>query len=201
MAEAGHLPRVARYFRHHLSPELLAKVRFSDDLDAAMEWAENKLLDKHGREKSLEQNLATKDFNLCHDFNAEEIAEIEALLIHRSHRTGDAVLKMGDPSNELIFLKRGKVSVLVENSEGQRHRVATYSPGMAFGEVAFLDRSPRSAMVLADTDIECAVLHATEFDRLTSDRSALALKLLRNIAIEFSHTVRRNNNALRLYSR
>jgi glutaminase len=201
LAEAAHLPRIARYFRHQLPEETRESVRFPDDLDAAMEGAENRLLDQHGREKSLEQNLATKDFNLCHDFTADELAEIEGLLKHRRHAAGEIVLKMGDPSTELIFLKRGKVSVQVENSEGERHRVATYSPGMAFGEVAFLDRSPRSAMVLADTDIECAVLHAGEFDRLAEKRSSIAFKLLRNLAIEFSHTIRRSNSALRLYSR
>ncbi len=201
LAELGHLPKIGRYFRTHLAPESYAQVRFSEDLDAAMEVAENELLDRHGREKAEMQNLSTKDFILCRDFIPEEIAEFEALLTARIYRAGDSVLRMGEPSTELLFLKRGKVSVLVENSEGQRHRVATYSPGMAFGEVAFLDRSPRSAMVQADTDIECAVMHANDFDALTNARSALVVKLLRNLAIEFSHTVRRNNNALRLYSR
>jgi glutaminase len=166
-----------------------------------MEIAENELLDQHGREKSLAQNLAPKDFILLHDFTPEEIAEIEALLKPRSHLAGETVLGMGELSTDLLFLKRGKVSVLVENSEGQSHRVATYSPGMAFGEVAFLDRSPRSAIVKSDTDIECAVLQTADFDDLTAKRPTLAVKLLRNLAIEFSHTVRRNNNALRLYSR
>ena len=130
-----------------------------------------------------------------------EIVEIEALLKPRSHLAGEAVLQMGNPSTELFFLKRGKVSVIVENKGGQHHRVVTYSPGMAFGEVAFLDRSPRSATVQADTDIECDVLEAASFDALTNLHPLLAIKLLRNIAIEFSHTLRRNNRALRLYSR
>jgi glutaminase len=201
LAEVGHVPRVARYFRTHLTEEDKEKPRFSDDLDAAMEVAENHLLDKHGRERSQEQNFAAKDFVLCRDFTPAELAEIEGLLKPRSHRAGETVIKVGEPSTELFFLKRGKVSVQVENADGNRHRVATYSPGMAFGEVAFLDRSPRSAMVLADTDVECSILHAKDFDALTTSSSPLAVKLLRNLAVEFSHTVRRNNNALRLYSR
>jgi glutaminase len=166
-----------------------------------MEWAENGILDRHGREKAELRNLSPRDFQLCHDFTPEELAAFEKLLTTRDHLASDVVLRMGDPSTELIFLKRGKVSVLVDNSEGQRHRVATYSPGMAFGEVAFLDRSPRSAMVQADTDIACSVLHTSDFDALMQNHPQLALKLMRNLAIEFSRTVRRNNNALRLYSR
>ena len=201
MAELEHLPKVARHFRQRLSPELHGRVRFSDDLDSAMEWAENQVLAKHGRIKAELQNISTKDFVLCHDFTPGEIAELETLLKPRNHVAGEEVLRAGEPSTELFFLKRGKVSVIIENEEGKRHRVVTYSPGMAFGEVAFLDRSPRSATVHADTDVACDVLDVASFDALTAAGSPLALKLLRNIAIEFSHTLRRNNRALRLYSR
>ncbi|MCE0524043.1 MAG: glutaminase A [Methylacidiphilales bacterium] len=201
IAEVGHLPRVARYFRTHLSPELYAQVRFEEELDTAMEWAESSLLRKHGRERSEDQFISTKDFVLCHGFTPEEISEIEALLKPRSYRAGEEVLRVGEATTELFFLKQGKVSVIVESNEGHRHRVVTYSPGMAFGEVSFLDRSPRSATVHADTDVTCDMLDAASFDALAERRSMLALKLLRNIAIEFSHTLRRNNNSLRLYSR
>ncbi len=201
MAESEQLPRIAKYFRTHPPADGAAAPRFFDDLDAAMEWAENGILDRHGREKAELQNLMPRDFQLCHDFTPEELTAFEKLLTPREHVAGDVVLRMGAPSTELLFLKRGKVSVLVENSEGQRHRVATYSPGMAFGEVAFLDRSPRSAMVQADTDIACAVLSTSDFDALSLYQPQLALKLVRNLAVEFSHTMRRNNNALRLYSR
>jgi glutaminase len=201
MPEAKHLHKIAQYFRTHLPPELQEEVRFPDDLDAAMERAENDLLKKHGREKAEAQNLATKDFVLCRGFTPEEVDELETMLEPRNYRAGDEVLRAGEPSTQLFFLKRGKVSVIIENEEGVQHRVVTYSPGMAFGEVAFLDRSPRSAMVRAETDIDCAVFEAEKFDALTALPSPLAVKLLRNIAIEFSHTLRRNNHSLRLYSR
>ena len=201
IAETEHLPRLGRYLRTHMPAEDSGRVRFSDDLDVAMEWAENQLLSRYGRVKAEKQNVALKDYVLCHGFTSTELTEFGALLKPRTYRAAETVLTAGEPSTDLFFLKRGKVSVMVENSEGQRHRVVTYSPGMAFGEVAFLDRSPRSAGVGADTDIECDVLEAASFDAMTATHPALAVKLLRNIAIEFSHTLRRNNNALRLYSR
>ncbi len=201
LAETEHLPNVLRYFRSHLSPELLEKVRFEPELDAAMEWAENNLLAKHGRERAEAQYLPAKDYVLCHGFSPEEVSEIEALLKPQSFCAGEEVIREGECSTELYFLKQGKVSVIVETKEGVRHRVVTYSPGMAFGEVSFLDRSPRSATVHADTDVKCDMLPAASFDALAERQPALALKLLRNIAVEFSHTLRRNNHSLRLYSR
>ncbi len=201
LAEAEHLPRIERCFRTHPALMGAGQTPFSDDLDEAMELAENEVLNRHGRERSSMKKMSAKEFTLCHDFDAEEIAEIEALLKPRQFPAGVSVLNVGDPSTELLFLQRGKVTVLVENANGTQHRVATYAPGMAFGEVAFLDRSPRSAVVRADTDIECAAFAASDFDALALRRPALVMKLLRNIAIEFSHTLRRSNAALRLYQR
>jgi len=201
LAEAEHLPRIERYFRAHPALAGADQLLFSNDLDEAMELAENELLNRHGRERSNMQKMSAREFTLCRDFDADEIAEIEALLEPRSFPAGANVLNVGDPSTDLLFLRRGKVTVLVENSDGAQHRVATYAPGMAFGEVAFLDRSPRSAAVRADTDVECAALGTADFDALALRRPALAMKMLRNIAIEFSHTLRRSNAALRLYRR
>jgi glutaminase len=201
LAEMEHLHLITRYFRTHLPPESFKRIRFSDDLDAAMEWAENQLLAKHGRIKAELQNVTVEDFVLCQGFTPEEITIFKKLLKPCTFKADDVVLKDGEESTDLFFLKRGKVSVMVGDKEGHEHRVVTYSPGMAFGEVAFLDRSPRSATVRADTDIECEMLSAQKFDAVTNDHPAMAVKLLRNIAIEFSHTLRRNNRALRLYSR
>ncbi len=201
LAETQHLSKVARYFRTHLSPELFDRVHFAEELDAAMEWAESSLLAKHGRAKAEDQYLSAKDFVLCRGFSPEEVREVESLLKPRSYLAGEEIVREGEPTTDLFFLKQGKVSVIVDGKEGMHHRVVTYSPGMAFGEVSFLDRSPRSASVHADTDVKCDTLEAADFDALAERRPPLALKLLRNIAVEFSHTLRRNNHSLRLYSR
>ena len=42
-------------------------------------------------------------------------------------------------------------------------KVATLGPGSYFGELALLDRGPRSATVLADTDMELAIISQREF--------------------------------------
>jgi glutaminase len=195
--EISHLPQLPRYFKKNLSPEDYACVRFADDLDHELEWAESELLREHGRRPAGQQQVKPENFVLFRDFTSQEIQLMTSLLVPKSYPQGETVIRVGDNSEELYFLCRGKVSVVLD----QKQRLATYSPGMAFGEVALLDRSPRSATVLADSDIECLVLRAVDFDQLTDTHPKLMVKLLRNIALEFSQTLRKSNRMLRLYSR
>jgi CRP-like cAMP-binding protein len=62
-----------------------------------------------------------------------------------------------------------------------------------FGEMSILDRGPRSASVRAEGRLRCQVLHLADFERLSSERPALALALLRGIGRELSGRIRSAN--------
>jgi len=72
------------------------------------------------------------------------------------------------------------VSVSVEGVAG-RHRVATISPGMVFGELAAINRAPRTADVRADTTVRCLALSTAAFDRLGAEEPAIKIALLENL--------------------
>jgi CRP-like cAMP-binding protein len=52
---------------------------------------------------------------------------------------------------------------------------------MTFGELALLDRAPRSADVRADQAVECYVLSAAAFERLGETHPELKIRLLENL--------------------
>jgi glutaminase len=52
---------------------------------------------------------------------------------------------------------------------------------MPVGELAVVDRSPRSADVHADTVVECAVLPLEAFDRMSATHPGIKIKLLTNL--------------------
>jgi CRP/FNR family cyclic AMP-dependent transcriptional regulator len=72
--------------------------------------------------------------------------------------------------------------------EGQAHvkrgnkKVTTLGPGQYFGELSLLDRQPRSATVVAGTDMSVLVLGKREFSGLLDEVPALAHKLLTAMA-------------------
>jgi CRP-like cAMP-binding protein len=75
--------------------------------------------------------------------------------------------------------------------EGRSKRLATFSGGTVFGEVALLDKEPRSATVIADTELECYILSEESFEGLKAAHPAIAIHLLVNLGLELSRRLRK----------
>jgi glutaminase len=104
---------------------------------------------------------------------------------------GETIVRGGDPAHRLYFLTSGEVSVFSELANGSLVRLSTLSPGMSFGELAALTRTPRSADVRADTAVACFGLPVETFDRLSERRPDLKLALLENLLANVCQTVAR----------
>jgi len=79
----------------------------------------------------------------------------------------------GTIGREFFFIVEGKASV----SQNGR-RTATLGPGAYFGELALLDRKPRSATVVSETPMTLLVLEQRRFNGLLDEMPALSHKLL-----------------------
>jgi len=62
--------------------------------------------------------------------------------------------------------------------------------------MAVLDRAPRSATVVAETDVECEVLPLPAFDSLGTTHPDLKIRLLENLARGLSRNLRKANREL-----
>src|SRR5262249_62397360 len=123
-------------------------------------------------------------------------AEIEGLLpALDSLRTepGTPLVRAGDPAEELFLVVAGTLSVYASVPGGRGRRLSTLSAGMAFGEVAFVERGTRTADVFADSAVECLRMPYSLLDRLATDDPVLHGKLLRNILALVGASLRRAN--------
>src|SRR3954447_26352670 len=77
------------------------------------------------------------------------LLRLASAFVSRSYARGTYLCHQGDPGDSLFVVEDGLVKV-VHNSE-QRDEVvlATLGPSDVFGELAVLDRGPRSASVIA----------------------------------------------------
>jgi glutaminase len=151
------------------------------DLDAAVEWCEGHLLAACGADVAAGRTVALAEHELCRGLSARELAHLEGLLERRRYAPGEIIVRRGEPAAEIFLLVGGEVSVVVEQATGRRTRLATLSPGMAFGELAVVSRSLRSADVRADTAVECYALATAAFDRLSDIEPAIKLRVLENL--------------------
>ena len=73
------------------------------------------------------------------------------------------------------------LSVLLRTQNQPDLRLATLTAGMTFGEIAYIERSVRSADVRADSDVECRTLTFASLDSLLATDPQVHGKLLRNL--------------------
>jgi CRP-like cAMP-binding protein len=90
---------------------------------------------------------------------------------------GKVLCEEGSPGHEFYLVLDGTATV-----SRKKRKVATVGPGQYFGEMALLDRGPRSATVVADTDMDVLVLGQREFAGVIDEVPALAHKLLTTMA-------------------
>jgi hypothetical protein len=162
------------------------------DTDVALEHAEEMVIAAHRAGAVGAAELPVDRLPLLDGLTTEQRARFGALLVRRVYRAGDVVVQEGEEDHSLLLIAGGTASVKIKLAGRERYRrLATFSPGTVFGEVALLDRQPRSATVTADEDLVCYVLSAEAFDALTVDDAPIAIHLLSNLGRELSLRLRR----------
>jgi CRP/FNR family cyclic AMP-dependent transcriptional regulator len=113
-------------------------------------------------------------------FSACSRQELEAVARRTTDVTlpaGDQVVAEGRAGYEFFVVVDGQVSVTRAG-----HEIATLGPGDYFGELALLDRSPRTATVTTLTPVEAMVLSAQEFDAFLDEVPSVARTILAGVA-------------------
>jgi CRP-like cAMP-binding protein len=90
---------------------------------------------------------------------------------------GKELVRLGEDGETLFVILEGRARV-VRN----RRTVARLRAGDFFGEIAVLDRRPRSASVVADTDVRCVVLHRDDLRKILAEEPRIAWSLLGTLA-------------------
>jgi glutaminase len=192
-------PLLRRYMKARLGDRFPQLFRALDDNDLALEWCENRLLETVLPARAANGPLPPGQFELCAHFTPAETETFGSFLKRRVYQQTETIINVGEEAREMFFLARGGVSVFVTLGNGARKRLATFSAGMAFGEMAIIDRSPRSAMIVADTEVECDVLSLEDFDRLDTTHPGIKIKLLENLSHGLSRRLRKANRELSLF--
>ncbi len=162
--------------------------------DAALESCENEVL----AEVMTDHWLVPPPVSLagCALFARCDEAELKLLserMESKSFAAGETIIQTGTSADELFILESGTVEVRLR-LDGDRHqRLDVFSSGMSFGELAFLDGSPRSADIVAMAPVTCRVISRPFFDSLGEQFPALKAKILNEIALQLCDRLRQAN--------
>ena len=173
-------------------------MRAFGELDAALEWVENRILAEARLARIEEHPLELKEVELFRGRKEETLAALEACMDKRAFKTGESIFRVGDEGDELLLIRRGSVRILLPLEGGQAHHLATFGRGDFIGEMAFLDRAPRSANAIAFADTEIYALSRLRFDALATEHKRLAINLFDALARMLAIRLRYTNSELRL---
>jgi glutaminase len=193
---ASRHPLVRRYVKAKLGPSFESAYRGFEDSDLALEWCEDRLLESRSAAVHSDWTVERHNYEAFRGFTPEELAQVVPLLEKRHFGQGEVLINIGDEASHLYLLGRGRVSALLNLENGDTRRLATMSAGMAFGELAVLDRAPRSAMVVADTEVACDVLGLDALAKLRVSHPAIVIKLLENLALALCSKLRKATREL-----
>ena len=192
-----HLSLLRRMMKKKLAGQFDQLFSTYPDNDLALEWCEETLLENTRFAHAPNYKAKPADYELLNDLSAADLKVLQPLLQSRTFKRSQFIISAGDAAREMFFLARGHVSVLLPGEE--RHRIATFSPGMSFGEMAFLDGAPRSANIVADSDVECDMLSLEDFESLGKTHPAIKIKILEKLCLNLTGKLRKANRELSVF--
>lgn len=131
------------------------------NLDYALEWCENRVLDAEGM---LEMKEMTLPELLAPVFpEPKYIPALMKVLRREVAEPGEAVFRQGDKSDSMFFVESGKLDVELEMEGGKILRLKKVGPGAVFGEMGIYTLAPRSATIRA---AERCVLYRMTLEKL-----------------------------------
>jgi CRP/FNR family transcriptional regulator, cyclic AMP receptor protein len=114
---------------------------------------------------------------LFEGLSKKQLRRISSLMTRLELPAGKALTREGQQGYEFFIVLEGEVEV----RQGDRV-VATRGPGEYVGEIALLDKRPRTATVVAATSVSVEVLSRREFVSLLAQASELSEQILATMA-------------------
>ncbi len=173
--------------------EELHPVHLFPDLDHALEWVEDELIDEYGSEEP-EEEIPLAEHAATRDMGPEEIEKLAGLLERREYPAGTRIYEQDGHVEEMLLVTRGHVNVLAADGEGNHRRIATISAGMSLGEVAMLSQQRRLGISEAADDVIAHALRKEDLEALRESDPAMICTFLENlmklIALRVGHLSR-----------
>ncbi|MBF0624036.1 MAG: cyclic nucleotide-binding domain-containing protein [Magnetococcales bacterium] len=108
---------------------------------------------------------------------------------------GEEIFAEGSLGTEVYLLPRGRVKILLDQGGADQQEILVRGPEV-FGEMAFLDQSPRSAAAIAADDLEVYVLDREPAQAFMTARPEIGLTVMRNLTAILARKLRQTNAIL-----
>jgi len=129
-------------------------------------------------------------------FDADELAILARHMSFVHLQSGECLFAEGDRGTFVGFVVSGVLEVQKKSEKGENIVIARLTKGSSIGEMAFLDKSTRSATVIARQPTSLVTLAEKDFDLITHNSTALGIKIFQITARLLSLNMRITSSKL-----
>jgi len=97
-------------------------------------------------------------------------------------KAGQTIVEAGSTGHDMYVVGEGEAQIIVGG-----HAVETVGPGKFFGEMALIDDSPRSADVVAKTDVTLVPIPRERFMFLVQNTPFFAIEVMHSLVARLRH--------------
>ena len=101
-----------------------------------------------------------------------------------------------DLERYMCIIAKGRVGVLKSDSKGKKGVIAELGAGQSLGEMSLLDHQPRSAEIVALTELKILVMPTHALDALRDKDPLVAYKFMLKLAQFLSYRLRKTSGEL-----
>ncbi|BCK87429.1 hypothetical protein MIZ01_1207 [Sideroxyarcus emersonii] len=137
---------------------------------------ENEKYDEMVRQREVQLRVKTlRRVELFSQLNEVELRGLAERLRYSPFARGNVITRQGDErSHWLYIIINGEAEVYVDLPNGKRRMVRSLNRGSFFGEMGLMTGAPRSASVIAKTDVECYRIDKDVVEELLHARPGIA---------------------------
>jgi CRP-like cAMP-binding protein len=122
-----------------------------------------------------------KQVPLFSELGNKELQSIADSMRERTFDAGTAITEEGKSGVGFFVIDDGTATVTIGGSEVRKLGAGDY-----FGEIALMAKGPRTATIVADSDLHCHGLAAWDFRALVEKNESMSWKLLETLAERLS---------------
>lgn len=134
-----------------------------------------------------EKILMLKEIEIFSGLSAAELAAISAVTKELDYPENRTVIKQDSVGETVFLIIEGRVDVIKEYPNRRPVVIDEIGAGGAFGEMALIDDSPRSATIQTTEDCRFLILHKQEFKETAMEFPRIALQICSVLSRRIRH--------------
>lgn len=143
----------------------MKNIRIFQELDDALEWAEDRIIEQEFAQAQEENTLLDlSGFGLLSELSQQDLSALKLQVRALGFDSGQKIFCAGSTGDELFLIRKGLVRIELPLADGRALHLATFDRGDFFGDMSFLDQRARSADAVASTRTELFAISRRDFD-------------------------------------